>query len=646
MKAPSLKLSTEPGEMKPCTNKDSSGHKHGCDCNQCTRTTLPPYREDCPPKYCPDFCHGLKGGAREVFAKYNSAVVRVHSQWLFTTKTDPATIQKDSLVNLEMHGNGFFVLSKHIIIVPAHLVFAPPNSSLGYNQYPFDTDTITGDVTGPPHLFATYKEDAIYPANRILVDVLDVNGGKHSYTYQASLLGYSGFGDVAVLYIDSNIPWNCHLPCIKECHPHFRFGCSRKYKPGEKVYAIGDSETRSLSGINNFCAPLNRTRSHVVLEGVVRDNRHLDYAGFAQQELVAVDLPIFDRRTGLPLIDKFGHVIGMQTMTSTGGVTASNNKANKFHAATIPPIDFNCSLYVPPNGDGYVAGPSQFFLMHIIKILICPNKPCNRNFVELVETSYLGNFYRYKQGFLGLAWEVFHGGMYQSHRDSQGWEVPTLTPLGNDLVNPNENPDVLKEVIGLRVVGTVKDDAGKHQNVSVQPSQLENDQTDLYLPTFGVQSPLNNPGMLQKDKVLRNDVIVFADRCPLGDLPAQVTTKGECDAGQIPISLVLFRKCVGEPITLTIRQFNCDSGYLAPAVSKKYITTCAVLFYDFPWYKYFGFPFSKGPVFDSYFDNTFPYLTDVLNSTGGPASPVPVPPYFSAAGITDLGTDPLTVPVI
>jgi hypothetical protein len=285
--------------------------------------------------------------------------VRIYSQWLFTQAESPLAIFDPTAVppvptfpngpdpipttllnSFNMYGNGFFI-TRHIIVCPAHLVLAPPNYTLAYNQWPFSHDNVD----------RANFQDVMAAPNRIMVDVLDVNGTKHSYTYQASLLGVSGVGDVAVLFIDMSLPWNANIPCIMECHPHFRFGCSRKYKCGEVVYALGDPFTRALPYTNNWCTPLNKTAGgDAFVQGTIADNRYLDYPGFAQPELVAVNMDIFDRRTGLPLIDKFGHVIAMQTMTQTGAVTGSDfsTSFNEGH---------NGNHYVPPNGDGVLHAP-------------------------------------------------------------------------------------------------------------------------------------------------------------------------------------------------------------------------------------------------------------------------------------------------
>lgn len=619
--------------MQPCTSNhqhSSSNDSHvggtPCDCNKCQTPQLPRYYENNPPKYCPDYCDGLPGGAKEIFAKYGSAVVAIHSQWYFTENAVQPTPGPDTVQNLELHGNGFFTHTKHAIIVPAHLVLAPPNASLGLNQFNFATDSITSD-NGAGKKY--YNKDAIYPANRILVDVYDVNGSGHSYTYEAKILAFSGIADLAIIYIDAKSTWNSRLPCIKDAHPHFRFGCSRKARPGDVVFAIGDGQGRSIPELNNFNRYNNRTRSHQVYKGTIGNPRHIDHAGYAQAELVTSDdLPIFDRAAGLPLIDKFGYVIGLQTLTVSGGPYGTNNKAGLVE---------NTSDYNAPLADGFVGGPSQFFLIHIIKKLLEPGRPCNRDYVELIQTASHGDIWRYKQGFLGLAWEKFDGHMYQSHRDVNGWEVATLNASS---VNPNENPLVLKEVIGLRVVGIamdvdgVKADPGAVPPVVAVDPAVSTTQADLYLPQGGSPSPLNNPLLLEKDKIYRNDIIAFADACPLGDLKATSYTS-VCSAGQIPISLVLFRKAAGEPVVLSVRSFDSTTGYLTPIFSKAYLTKKAPLFWDYPWYKYHKFPFKLTTAFQDNFDDTFPYLSDL----GTVAYPV-------VLGGASSGQNILTTPVV
>jgi hypothetical protein len=564
---------------------------------------------------------------REICTKYESAVVRLYSQWLFTDAITPSDVVQPPtalpplvpgallplapLYALNMYGNGFFI-TKHIIVCPAHLVLAPPNYTLAYNQWPFIDDSISS---------GSYQNVMSGP-NRINVDVIDVNGSGHSYTYAATLLGVSGIGDIAVLYINPADPWNRNVPCIKECHPHFKFGCSRKYKCGEKVFALGDPFTRPLPYNNNWCTPLNKTRGHAFVQGTIADNRYLDYAGYAQPELVAVNMPIFDRRAGLPLIDKFGHVIGMQTMSVTGAVTASDN------TTTALPLTLNPTLYVPPNGDGVVAGPSQFFMLHVVKTLLCPNKDCNVSFVETVSgPGGLYSFYRYIYGFLGLAWEVFTGAMYQSYRDQNGYDTPFFNVSPNSYLNTN----AIKEVIGLRVVGVAKDDP---TTPATSP-----DQANLYLPNMdltSLQAPL-------EDVVMRNDIITHADGLPLGDL-----------SKQIPISLLLFRKAPGDNVTLVVRTSSIPNpatllppfsnnvtltGYDS-VVNKTVQTTTPDLFWDYPWYAYYKFPWIKGNLFTPFFDATFPYILGI--------APVPfvLPPTVIGIDNYPVNIKILTTPVV
>lgn len=573
--------------MKPCQGNHGPKKCGDVSCKSCPQNELPPYSENCPPKYCETSCEGLKGGAREVLKKYSAAVVRIHSQWFFTPDTAPPVAGAvPNVITLNVNGNGFFI-DKQAIICPQHLVFAPPNASLAYNQYPFSAgnNTIT-DVD--------FKGDKVYPANNILVEVLDVAGSGHSYTYRATIHGYSGFTDLAVLRIDPSDVWNSKLPCIPLCHPHFRFGCSRKTEKGDKVFLIGDVVSRSLYGMNGYGDPMGRTGSHGIVEGIVTDNRHLDYPGYAQPELVVVDARVPWKCAGLPIIDKFGHVIGMQTLSTVSAVPATNNSVN---------VVKNTTLYVAPVGDGYVGGPSQYHMSKVVRTLMCPVEPCNRPFVEYVETEFFGAFWRYLQSYVGLCWETFTGDMYQNYLAPDGLSVPmnpvNVNPPGP---NPNSDPLVIKEVIGLRVRGHVTPGGW---NGALPPGGVPipgtiASQGDMYEPDFGTASPINNASLQTKDKIERNFVITHANNCPLGGLDKQ-----------IPISLMLSHVPYGEGIVLVVRSFTAATGYLTPVFARKYDTVKAPLFWDHAWYKYASYPWIEGSVFNTLFDDTLPYISGI-----------------------------------
>ncbi len=546
----------------PCNKEHNKRHckdTSSCttSCSSCDGKEHASVSESCPPKACYKPCKGLCGP--EIYTKYNAAVVNITSEFSFTTSTNPADLPTTQLISgtnlftTYTHGNGFFI-RKHIIICPSHLVLAPGDHTLMYNRWPF-----TANKINPANL----QSDVMTRANRIFVDVLDVNGTGKAYTYQAELLALSGIGDVAVLFINTTWPWNRCIPCIRKCHPHFRFGCSRKYRAGMEVYAIGDAFARNFSAIGGINCPTGLyafKHSRVFLTGTVADTRYVDYIGAAQPELLAVNLPIFGDQSGLPLIDRYGHVIGMQTMNICGTVLPNDTVSGAGLTGG--------TFYNQANGDGLVAGPSQFFMTHIIKVLICGLRKNNSEFTETIMDP-VGDYIRYVQAFLGLAWEVFNGYFYMATRSATlGW--PNM-PRFNTAV-PGEYIELpeQKEVIGLRVAGLTKD---------VPANRFR---ADIYLP--GALAPGSNvasPWVTSPLNLALNDVITHAEHCALGDF-----------GKQIPISLVTFRKKPGDIISITHRTIATNYQQL---VEHSVVTVATPRTFDYPLYKYPSFPYAFLP---------------------------------------------------
>jgi len=567
------------------------GGKECRDCCKCEGATLPSFHESCPPRDCYKDCQGQN--AREIYAKYKSAVVRVTAEFQLTTSvlpTDtplgptPTLIYSNvidvpgNLETLYAKGNGFFT-SKHVIVCPSHLVLLPPNYTLGYNRWPFSANQINPAAFIGATAASTHSQE-MTRANRIFVDVIDVNGSKHAFTYEATLLGVSGVGDVALLYIDVKKEWNYNVPCIKKCHPHFRFGSSRKYRAGMDVFVIGDPFSRG-SPVANQPAMLDRHVGPGISAGVVVSTRITDTIGQAQQELIAADVTTFSHSSGLPFIDKYGHVVGMQTMASTGAVPAGGSSL----AIPAPPVN-NPGFFNQVNGDGLVAGPSQYFLIRIIKILLCAlssagGRDINSEPFVTTVVDPVGDYLRYLNGFLGFYWNLFAGEDYMAYTNANTGAPNTFfNPLST--VPPYLNGDVIKEVIGLKVLGVV--------TTAVTGTPVNN---TISLPDFplAADGTTNTSAPLQGNVGL-NDVITHADDCPLGGLGIQ-----------IPISLVLFRKRPNkDKVRLVIRTggFNSTSSDPIPGAKTGYTSLFTLdlvvaqmpVFYDWAWYAYPQFPFS------------------------------------------------------
>ncbi len=130
-------------------------------------------------------------------------------------------------------------------------------------------------------------------ANKILVDVSNVNGLGKAFSYNAELVGYDGAGNIAVLIIPGDY--------INISHPTLKWGKSRNVCPGDKVVLIGDilhrlSNDRVLMSENG------------VLIGNIGDNRYVCPLGEIPGELLLLTTC---SNQGLPVLSCEGHVIGM-----------------------------------------------------------------------------------------------------------------------------------------------------------------------------------------------------------------------------------------------------------------------------------------------------------------------------------------------
>lgn len=562
MAVPRKKCGNCKDERSPtCPDTDATA------CGQCHNPPAQDYSESCPPRYCPKEYPGM--GAREIWAKYNSAVVEIHSEFNFTNATDPTLLplaaeglafattpaSANALFSVYKHGAGAFI-DQHIIVTAAQNVLAPPDHTLLYNRWPFTANQINP---------AALQSNIMTRAGRIFVDVYNVNGSGHSYTYQADIIGVYGLGDIALLYIDRQAAWNQFIPCIKKCHPHFRFGCSRRYRTGLPVFTMGSAFSRSMGGYSavNSSSSYNNNQGHFLVEGVVADARHTDHLGYAQQELLVADFGVYAGAAGLPIINKFGHIIAIQTMNVAGAVTASNIGAN----AASNPTFFNQAV-----GDGLVAGPTQWFFMKPILRLICSLRSRNQDYIENI-TDPAGDYVRYIHAYLGLAWEVMDGQDYMAYRNSVNGRIQTRF----DAANPGmylATPLRKKEIIGITVAGLTVD--------SIAPSPFRG---DIFLPGAGaagsnvptpwVTSPLSG-------SVRLNDIITHVERCPLGDI-----------GKQIPLALITSRKRVGDNVELQIRSYA--SGY---ETQTRVVVAGALIprFFDYPLYAYHNFPYGDAGI--------------------------------------------------
>lgn len=416
-----------------------------------------PYEEQCPPPkpWRPKDCDLTTQG---VYDKYKDAVVRISTQTAVTSSVLPTPLQdpipsftgeinqesENTIDQYYTFGNGFFI-DKHYIVAPAHLVLLPPDFLGYYRRYNYpNMDPILAPV---PVLPDGTPGSAILDGNRyasvgrILVDVFNVNGSNINITYEARLVGIDGAADLAILQIIcSGSLFNSFALALRVCHPKFKFGNSAKYRNGEKVVVMGDlfMRNRYISNYSNddaMMVPNVRGFSCTT----VYNYRYTDPSGLIQPELVILNSSSFISSSGSPIVNKYGRVIGMQTLNVT-----LNNQSNQIRYT-----------------DGLIGGPSQrSFINSIVKILTVAN---GRSYAitqtcpgPVVSSSFdygdilFRNYFVVEHPYLGIAWELFTGIDFASTVDPiSGVRVANyLSPLISGGYNYGPR---YKNIAGLKV---------------------------------------------------------------------------------------------------------------------------------------------------------------------------------------------------
>lgn len=555
------------GELPDCAELESTG------CNQCHGKHSNEYREICPPPFCDHYCKGLS--AQEIFHKYGDAVMEAHAEFQFTTVTDPnltppvdLSYAQGNLFTVYTHFNCTFI-DQHVIIAPASKIFTPPNSTLAYNRWPFSTSQI--DPTG-------FQSNVESRANRIFVDVTNVNGSNYSYTYQVDIIGVYMLGDLAILYIDAQAAWNANIPCIKRCHPHLRLACSRRYRPGLPAFVIGHSQVANAGGslnggVTNSPNILFQSTRKSIAKTLIASTRALDRSGSAPQELVLVQGDIGEMLIGGPILNAYGHMIAYLTLNDLPVKAAEGNSV-----FSLPP-----TFTAPYSSGTLAAGPSSFFFIDVLRVLLCSLSSRSSDFVETA-SSLLGDYVRYVHGGLGLAYQVWRGNMYMSSVDpTTGTIVTRFDPL-----NPGQYliPQYRKENIGIRIFGLTVDPAtaaGRFNGSIFLPGAASNPVIPPATSPW-VDSPLN---------LAINDQIVFFENCPVGDQ----------NNNAIAPLLMLSRMKVGD--TLLLKARTSASNYQTEVVQSVSLVRLP-LFFNYPLGSYLDFPWNTLPAYYVSFIGTWP----------------------------------------
>ena len=475
--------------------------------------------------------------AEQIVSQYHNAVVEIAAEFILlgasgadvTTSNDVALqpLAPNGRVDVILRGNGFFI-KKHYIVAPAQLLLLPPSLTAVTRRYPFVNNAV----------FDGRMHNSMTRASRILVTVHNVNNNKHSFVYEAQLVGVDGAGDIAVLCINSNKEWNSCNNCnprIEKCHPYFKFGRSTQTMIGEKVYIISSKSVCSI------------------VEGLLSDNSDIDSSGWILAETIAVTTSntFSSKAPGAPIVDCRGCVIGMQTTSKT------------------------CEI---------VRGPSECFMRHVVKTMVRGSSCDDYNVQLQVICDPIGNYYRYRKAYLGIAYEVMTGADYDitTNYDSvitNGAPRVRLDSNGNFLTSPS-----CKEIIGIKVLGVAGLNPNNSNNVSNGAYYVPGNSEDIALI-----APLldNLPVSPLIEKIQPGDIITHINSIPVGNLYRQSAP-----------SLITWHHIYNDQLTVWYRRGGNYSGGDTNDFEGNYDnlyshTFCASdypLGLDYPWYTVDIFP--------------------------------------------------------
>jgi S1-C subfamily serine protease len=501
------------------------------------------------------------------------------------------------------------------------LVLLPPSYSRGgYTRYSL-TKTGARSVVDTPDL----NGNNLFRVGRILVDVFNVNGSGQAMSYEARLVGVDGAADLAVLSISCDtkaFPWNENSLSLRKCHPYLKFGDSAKYRDTEKVMLVGDLVSRQMTmGLSQggYDGGLMQSTLRGFVKGKVYNHRFVDPTGYAQPELVIVDANVYACSSGAPIINKYGKVIGMQTLAVPGmapgyegftlGLGVLHDTGNNVPLGPnyvppvlpsagpppVPAVPASGAGALPSNpgyrtfGDGLVGGPSQRSFIHSVYKLL--KTECGRKFTSVVtKTDDLGNFNYVTHAYLGVAWELVTGLTFSSYVDSE-YGVAVGQYDGPNLVTPHTRPargPANKTIVGVRIraLAGQNDAAG---NPLVKYLFVPGASTaDANVPGFDnanfVDSPLNlgsnsNSGV----PAAPNDIIYAINGMPVGGTGTQGAP-----------SLALWCLSSTSPVQLAVRKWEDNSTSKVESYDPldvfNFTLPAMPLAVNYPWYKYQSLP--------------------------------------------------------
>ena len=394
----------------------------------------------------PEICRPCPGTYKphEVYGKFKDAVVTVVATWIFAVGNGAGAVPLNGLtplsndvrVETSVITNGSIIENRRHkdddkgchypvrIRVPFHGVFAPPAVTSSTVNFPFNYPI---DATGR-------IRNEYVRASRVLVTVNNVNGNGCAKSYVAQIVGGHGVGDHAYLDISFRCGINKHCSThIEECHPRFCLGNSRKACVGTKVVLLGNYTT-SLTNLRSSSSQVS------MVVGTVANNKFADVTGTFLYEALIVDAAAYAYRSGMPIVDMNGRIVGMQTLNVAGA---------------IPSIAaFSQGLTQAAIGNGLVGGPSENS-MRMAYRTICEGirlRHSNNQLTTICDSA--GTYLIYSPGALLLSYELFVAEDYDTTIDYTSGLAPlgqrrTRLDIDGNFINvPND-----RLIQGIRVTG-------------------------------------------------------------------------------------------------------------------------------------------------------------------------------------------------
>lgn len=493
-------------------------HKNEC-ADKCEKDCK---KECCVPCCAPDPCDHYS--AFEICCKKRPAVVSISSQ-LATVAHDLTTVPVLGEISyLRLNGNGAFIklCGRLYILTSSFLVIAPPSLLVTNSRYPRAGTENVAELA-PTDLVAF---------SRILVSVHNLNGrmkpskkseNGHSIVYEASPAFVDGAGGWALLYIDPCKEWNRCLPKIDcECHPHFDIGKSRQLQCGDDLYLMGNFVGASRPDPNH-------ATSYGITKGIVSNPRAADHTGWLVPELILGDFEAYNPSVGMPIINKFGQLVGVQ-LTSTPGMVDGSLVTQ--------------SGLLPTIGLGAVYGVSSYFMAYGMKTfsVIGSRKhkyECFRRHIASVVDQYHGDYYKYLKGFVGLAYRILESQDYNTRLASGASQL--RVPLLQDATSGGlyEGPRC-KNLAGIRVENT----AG---SLPAPPPTANGTQvTYVQVVGAGAAAPFDAAAHQNSNFALSiapETIITAGERCYFGD-----------QSHQIPPALLTWKYISGDRIGFVARR--------------------------------------------------------------------------------------------